>query len=267
METTDKDIRFIARFYREDALNTNRAWQQLGIDRKKQKPAWYIKAALIAASVCLAIGFCWWLAYDRQDWITIASTAQDLKEVTLPDGTRITLDKNTELRYDRLAYGKKERRMQLSGRAYFDVTHREACPFMVETTPATVRVLGTRFSVAMGQGKTTAAVEEGKVSFCNRAGQEAILTRGMRASAYSSGTMEVEEKAGPNAFAWKTQVLVYDRTPLKEVIGELEEVYGIRIGHVPPTERLLTATFDHTPIEEIIEIINQTLDTKLDITK
>lgn len=267
METEDKDIRFIARFYREDALDTNRAWQQLGIDRKKEKPTWYVMAALIAASVCLAVGFYWWQTYDRQEWITITSTTQGIKEVTLPDGTHITLDKNTEVRYDRLAYGKKERHMELHGRAYFDVSHRESCPFTVEAAPASIRVLGTRFSVATDQGKTTAAVEQGKVSFCNQSGKEAILTRGMRASADSSGQMEVEEKAGPNAFAWKTQVLVYNETPLKEVIGELEEVYGIHIGHVPQAERRLTATFDHTPIEEIIEIINQTLDTKLDITK
>lgn len=53
----------------------------------------------------------------------------------------------------------------------------------------------------------------------------------------------------------------------RKVVKELEEVYKVHIGGIPQKEYYLTTTFDNTPIEDIIEIINQTLDTKLDITQ
>lgn len=268
MEREEKDIRFIARFYREDRLDTTKAWQKLGIGKKKNNHiSIYIKVATVAAVLCVVVGAGWWWNYDREGWVTIASSAQGVKEVTLPDDSHITLDENTTLRYNRLAYGKKNRTVELSGKAYFSVTHQEECPFSVETKLANVQVLGTRFQVTARAERTSATVESGKVRFYNHTQEEAILTKGMHASIDSAGKMEVETERAPNAFAWKTHILIYSETPLKEVIKELEKVYKVRIGNVPRKEYRLTASFDNTPIEEIISVINQTLDTKLDLTK
>lgn len=63
------------------------------------------------------------------------------------------------------------------------------------------------------------------------------------------------------------ELYVKKPAPLKKVVKELEEVYKVHIGGIPQKEYYLTTTFDNTPIEDIIEIINQTLDTKLDITQ
>ncbi len=77
------------------------------------------------------------------------------------------------------------------------------------------------------------------------------------------GQMQINKQSDPNTFAWKTHVFVYNEAPLKKVVKELEEVYKVHIGGIPQKEYYLTTTFDNTPIEDIIEIINQTLDTKL----
>ena len=79
--------------------------------------------------------------------------------------------------------------------------------------------------------------------------------------------MQINKQSDPNTFAWKTHVFVYNEAPLKKVVKELEEVYKVHIGGIPQKEYYLTTTFDNTPIEDINEIINQTLDTKLDITQ
>lgn len=79
--------------------------------------------------------------------------------------------------------------------------------------------------------------------------------------------MRIDKQSDPNAFAWKTRVFVYNETSLKKVVEELEAVYKVHINRVPQETHYLTASFDNIPVEEIIEIINQTLDTKLDITK
>lgn len=267
MEKEEKEIRFVARFYQEGRLDTTQAWRKLGIAPKRNGLTRFYGLTAAAAVLCLIAGFSWWWMYDRQDRITIASSAHAVREVTLPDDSRITLAPRSSLQYDRRAYGKQSRTVTLDGKAYFAVAHREQCPFRVQTELADVQVLGTRFQVADDDRQTSATVESGKVRFSNRQQQEAILTQGMYAFTDRKGEMRVERQSSPNAFAWKTHVFVFQETPLRKVVEELEEVYEVRIGGVPRTEHRLTASFDHTPIEEIIEVINRTLDTKLDITK
>lgn len=267
MDKEEKEIRFVARFYREDRLDTNRAWKKLGIATKRNNATLYYRLTAIAAVVCLIAGFSWWWMYDRQDWVVIASSAQSTQEITLPDDSRITLAESSVLKYDRLAYGKQSRNISLNGKAYFSVTHQEECPFRVQTKLANIQVLGTRFQVTAKTDQTSATVESGKVRFYNKERKEAILTKGMHASIDKEGRLKVNEQSDPNAFAWKTHVFVYNEVSLKEVVKELEKVYKVRISGIPQKEHYLTASFDHTPIEEIIEVINQTLDTKLDITK
>lgn len=267
MEKEEKEIRFVARFYREGRLDTTQAWQKVGIEKKRNSSTLLYRVTAIAAVLCLVAGFSWWWMYDRQDWMVIASSAHAIKEITLPDDSRITLAENSVLRYDRLAYGKKSRNVTLDGKAYFSVTHQEQCPFRVQTNLANIQVLGTRFQVTAKADQTSATVESGKVRFYSKEQQEAILTKGMYASINPKGQLQVDKQSSPNAFAWKTHVFVYNEVSLKTVVEELEEVYNVHIGGIPQEKHYLTASFDNTPVEEIIEIINQTLDTKLNITK
>lgn len=267
MEKEEKDIRFVARFYRENRLDTTQAWQKLGIGKQRNNSILLYRLITIAAVTFLIAGFSWWWIYDRQDWIVIASSAHAVKEVTLPDNSHITLAENSALQYDRLAYGKKNRNVTLNGKAYFSVTHQEQCPFRVQTELANIQVLGTQFQVTANANQTSATAESGKVRFYNKEQKEAILTKGMYAFINQKGQMQINKQSDPNTFAWKTHVFVYNEAPLKKVVKELEEVYKVHIGGIPQKEYYLTTTFDNTPIEDIIEIINQTLDTKLDITQ
>ena len=114
MEKEEKDIRFVARFYRENRLDTTQAWQKLGIGKQKNNSILLYRLITIAAVTFLIAGFSWWWIYDRQDWIVIASSAHAVKEVTLPDNSHITLAENSALQYDRLAYGKKNRNVTLN---------------------------------------------------------------------------------------------------------------------------------------------------------
>ena len=80
MEKEEKDIRFVARFYRENRLDTTQAWQKLGIGKQKNNSILLYRLITIAAVTFLIAGFSWWWIYDRQDWIVIASSAHAVKE-------------------------------------------------------------------------------------------------------------------------------------------------------------------------------------------
>lgn len=259
----EKDTRFVTRFYREGRLNTSQAWKKLGIQPKKNKSLLIYRIMAMAAVICLVAGFSWWWMYDRQDWVTYAALPNTTKEVLLPDSTCITLSGNATLRYERLSYGQKYRNVQLAGKAFFAVHRREQCPFTVETRLANIQVLGTRFQVIAHSDSTFTSVESGKVSFRTRSDQEAILTKGMTATSNSDGDLRIANESNPNVFAWKTYEFTYNGTDLHTVIKDLEDAYHVHIGNVPHEALFLTVSFYRNSIDEILDVINQTLNTNL----
>jgi len=95
--------------------------------------------------------------------------------ITLPDGSNVWLNAGTTLTYNQ-DYGQKERRLHLTGEAYFDVARDRLHPFIVQTSDMVVKALGTRFNVkAYPDEKTiSATLEEGKidVSLMNKNGKD-----------------------------------------------------------------------------------------------
>jgi transmembrane sensor len=74
------------------------------------------------------------------------SAAEDMKELTLPDGSIVKLNSFSKLEYDSNFAG-DIREVWLSGEAFFDVAHNEAKPFIIHSGRVNVRVLGTAFNV------------------------------------------------------------------------------------------------------------------------
>ena len=103
---------------------------------------------------------------------------------------------------------------------------------------------------------TEVDVVTGKVRFA--AGKEpepVILTAGMSAS-YSNEKKEIDilKEENPNNLSWKTKQLRFNDTPLEQV-----EI----INKVDSPDSRLTATFNDLPLDEVLMVINQTLDIRL----
>ena len=71
MEKEEKDIRFVARFYRENRLDTTQAWQKLGIGKQRNNSILLYRLITIAAVTFLIAGFSWWWIYDRQTGLSL----------------------------------------------------------------------------------------------------------------------------------------------------------------------------------------------------
>src|SRR5690606_27647289 len=67
--------------------------------------------------------------------------------LTLPDGTKVIVNSETILRYP-TQFGPKDRRVELIGEAYFEVTHDKDKPFVVRGNKQEIEVLGTAFNVS-----------------------------------------------------------------------------------------------------------------------
>ena len=132
-------LRFVAKRYRPGALDPDRAWLRFaeaqGISSLKR--VWMRSAYVwtVAASIALLvslIGFYQW-QQKQPDWVTFTAEAQQVKQLTLPDQTEISLAGGSRLTYDARHYGQEMRLVRLEGKAFFEVWHDEPRPFRVET--------------------------------------------------------------------------------------------------------------------------------------
>ena len=101
----------------------------------------------VAAVLVLAVGS--WFAINyfiSANKTTLIETADATREVTLPDGTQITLNKNSQLSYT-VDFGKDTRNVTLTGEAFFEVVRDPKKPFIIKANEVTVQVLGTSFNV------------------------------------------------------------------------------------------------------------------------
>jgi len=126
--------------------------------RRKIVPAiWYS-----AAAVLLAVAGLFFLRHSRVrasdkepvalNWLQ-KTTRPTLKSlITLPDGTVITLNSATTLRYPD-SFGDGSREVYLDGEAYFDVAKDPQRPFIIHTNKMNIRVLGTAFNVKSYQNE------------------------------------------------------------------------------------------------------------------
>ena len=181
----------------------------------------------------------------------------------MSDGSTITLNKKTELTAD---LNDKERRVKLKGEAYFEVAHDTTKPFFVEVGQLEIRVVGTSFNVD-GQsvsGKILVSVAEGKVLLRGQNGATIYLTKGQNAVFdNATGDFETATAAKPNVAAYKSRELIYDATPLKTVVAQINEFYGstIVIGSSDIENFAVSAryNFDKMSLDDVLEQLKEAL--------
>ena len=264
-------LRFVAKHYRSGALDPDRAWRRFaeaqGISSLKR--VWMRSAYVwtVAASIALLvslIGFYQW-QQKQPDWVTFTAEAQQVKRLTLPDQTEISLAGGSRLTYDARHYGQEMRLVRLEGKAFFEVWHDEARPFRVETAESRVTVLGTRFQVVAGKEQTTVDVVSGKVGFALLEKTDSVaLTAGLQAY-YTSGDprIKVTEQPNPNELAWLTHRLRFEETPLPQVVADLEQAYQTTLIYSGDADKRLTATLEELTLEEALQVVNETLDVRI----
>lgn len=265
----EKRLRFVARRYKEGSLDEEKAWEcfasRQGIRRQVDFRRYWVAAASV---VLLLVGFGTFYLKERNtpEWISVVTASGQLKEVYLPDSTLVSMAENSTLRYDMKKYGKERRVVEMTGKAFFQVRRNEARPFSVHTALTEVTVLGTSFQISEQPALTEVDVVTGKVRFAaKKTSGQVVLTEGMSAS-YSDEKKEIGilREENLNHLSWKTKQLRFSDTPLEKVIRDLSEYYRVEIiNRAGSSDSRLTATFNDLPLEEVLMIINQTLDIRL----
>lgn len=159
--------------------------------------------------------------------------------VTLPDGTGVWLNAESSLRFP-TAFRGKERLVEVSGEAYFEVAKNAALPFRVNVAGrATIEVLGTDFNVNAYEDENAIAATllSGAVKV-GTGGRSALLKPGQQAQVNTNVSV-VNGVDIEKVMAWKNGVFNFKDAKLKEVMKQLSRWYDIEVeyrGNVPDTE-------------------------------
>ena len=153
--------------------------------------------------------------------VTAEATAVDYE---LPDGSKVKLMANSTLAYNRIGWF-WERKLQLFGRALFNVTSGET--FTVRTEAGNVTVLGTKFLVAQQGKKMLVNCEEGSVQVATPVGQQ-TLTAGQSVRCDESKIVPVKRKV-PTPESEFPEILEYEDDPLVNVVADMEQIFKVKV--------------------------------------
>jgi ferric-dicitrate binding protein FerR (iron transport regulator) len=151
-------------------------------------------------------------------------------EIMLADGTKVWLNANTTLTFPSQFSG-KERKVELDGEAYFEVTHNGSQKFIVQTEQYQVNVLGTEFNVkAYRQNhRFETSLIRGSVEIASsQTGETLRLVPDQRAY-LENGHLTVATLPHHDYFLWKDGIIVFEYKSIREIFDELQLYYDVAI--------------------------------------
>lgn len=167
---------------------------------------------------------------EGQELLSAETGRGNSKQLVLSDGTKVWLNAESTLLYPK-HFSKTERRVHLSGEAYFEVMHNKKCPFIVETASLVATDLGTAFDVKAYQGKAAQLIlVSGKVAVCKR-GDEAspILMKPDEMATLEGGNIKVSAVDTYPLIQWKNGLFYFHHAPLLEVMKEIGRWYHVNV--------------------------------------
>lgn len=193
-------------------------------------------AVSVAAVICYRQGSQSWEGQlaDVEMKVPMGSTLS----LRLPDGTQVSLNGGSTLSYPQ-SFGLKDRKVNLTGEAYFAIVHHSDKPIEILTSKMTVRDIGTKLNITNypEDNQAKVVIDEGSVELKTGndtqasiivAGQEAIIDK-------RSGHITILNKQS-DGNAWSKGELIFHNTTVADIAKRLERTYNIDISiHHPAT--------------------------------
>jgi transmembrane sensor len=195
--------------------------------------------------------------------ITASTGPAELRVVTLPDSSRITLAPRTRV-VVRDGYGRSHRSVAIEGRAYFDVVSANRLPFVVTASNMSVRVLGTAFDMRAYPNESGASVGvvQGKVVVRAGTHAERTLVAGHVLHVTDSVVSEVQGRDLAADASWTTGRLAFRETPLADVLKTLSQWYGMRfeVSDSGLVQQRVTTTLDYRETRDLVRALEIVLN-------
>ena len=189
----------------------------------------------------------------------VATQMAEVRETTLPDGTRVVLGAQSQLSFE--VTEKVRRATVVGGDAYFAVAHDAARPFTVSIDDVQVRVVGTQFEIRRRSGEVSVAVAEGTVDVSRTNAAAVRLHRGEAVTAGESAQLSVHPVEPADIAAWRSGRLLYDNAELRDVVADANRYARSRIviADAQLESLRVTTSFRASQVEGMIDTLQAVL--------
>ncbi|TDX10650.1 FecR family protein [Flavobacterium sp. S87F.05.LMB.W.Kidney.N] len=155
-------------------------------------------------------------------------------KLTLSDGTFVSLNSGTTLRYPEQFGINGKRNVYLTGEAFFEVAKDKQHPFIVHSDKIDIEVLGTKFNVtAYPEDKTVSSVlVEGSIQMSEKDNPlNAVLLKPSQMAVWQNESKKIVTQTVDTAVyeAWTQGELVFQNTPFSTIAKIIERTYDVEI--------------------------------------
>ncbi|SHG09333.1 FecR family protein [Pedobacter caeni] len=161
---------------------------------------------------------------------TISTPRGGQYRINLPDGSAVWLNAVSTLKFP-VSFTGKERKVELSGEAYFEITKDTGKPFLVQSKQQTVEVLGTHFNINSyddEQGVRTTLLE-GRVKVISSSNQRQVILKPGQQSQLEGSTFLVKEVDAEESMAWKNGFFVFNAESIPSAMRKIARWYDMEI--------------------------------------
>jgi len=181
--------------------------------------------------------------------------------VVLPDGSKALLNAASSLTYPTTFSG-NERKVELTGEAYFEVTHNTAKPFRVYCKSQVVEVLGTHFNVNTYDDepavKTTLLEGKVKVTAVVK-NQIRVLQPGQQAS-LNPTAFNVSDVDTDEAIAWKNGTFTFESNDIQQIMRMVSRWYDVDVTYKgnQPADKFTGSVSRFSNVSEVLNTLQLT---------
>lgn len=201
------------------------------------------------------------LADNRAPVYNILSTPKGgIFQVVLPDGTKVWLNSASSLKFP-IEFTGNERRVSLTGEAYFEVAKNKDKPFFVDINKAQVRVLGTHFNIAAYQDDNdiTTTLLEGAVQVKSNTQLSAIKPGEQAVIDNNTNTIRVKTANIEQTMAWKNGYFKFADEDIRSIMKQLSRWYDFDVEYRDefPNVRLGGTFYRSKSINELLSYMEE----------
>lgn len=200
---------------------------------------------------------------------TLDVPAANYFKIILEDGTAVWVNSKSQLRFPS-RFAQTERKVYLSGEAYFEVAKDTARPFFVETNDFKIRVVGTHFNVASIGGRSKATLAEGKIEVSQN--EHTVSVMPGQSVEWKDGGFKISEADLQKDLAWKNNEFYFKKDNIIRIAQQLQSWYDLEV--VLSDEVSLTETYTggiarNVRLSEVLNMLGfvSDLDFKIDQNK
>jgi transmembrane sensor len=196
----------------------------------KRAPWFAIAAVISLLLISAALG---WFLFFKPNPVTLATTYGQRQEFRLPDGSRVLLNANSQIKYTDNWGSANDREVWLTGEGFFWIQPKKNLqPFVLHAGSVEVKVLGTSFNVNNRRDEVKVLLSTGQISLgvAQAKTPPLLLQPGDLVTYQETEAKLYKTTADPESYlAWKKNLLSFKAESLENIFIYLKDNYNLQI--------------------------------------